>query len=104
MENILNGIFILSPGSRPGSHHGVLAFKNIFWEHVRVWSSLAPDKKFGPGQGPNFWLKLSVVGKDRDSVRRGGGYYPHPFLKKRRGYCNGLYRSVRLSVSYAISS
>ena len=59
--------------------NGVLTFKNIFWEHVRVWSSLAPDQKFGPGQGPNFWLMLSVVGKDRDSVRRGGGYYPHTF-------------------------
>ena len=25
-------------------------------------------------------------------------YYPHPFLKKRRGYCNRLRPSVRSSV------
>ena len=30
--------------------------------------------------------------------------YPHAFLKKRRGYCNRLRLSVRLSVRQAISS
>ena len=28
----------------------------------------------------------------------GGGTYPHAFLKKRRGYCNRLHPSIRLSV------
>ena len=31
-------------------------------------------------------------------------YYPHAFLKKRRGYCNRLRPSVRPSVRHAISS